>query len=109
MMTLASAAAGTAIALALSGALDDEGFPLQDAWNAAAPIVFQTDWKGEKADPRRETERRLPGPRETLFVPFRCRYRDLTVFSDSEPGGRRYGLWDRDVAEVFLQPDPSKP
>lgn len=108
-MTLASAAAGTAIALALSGALDDQGFPLQDAWNAAAPIVFQTDWKGENADPLRQTELRLLWTRETLFLRFRCWYRDLTVFPDSEPGGRRFGLWDRDVAEVFLQPDPSKP
>lgn len=109
MMTLASAAAGTAIAVALSGALDNEGFPQQEAWNAAAPITFQADWKGENADPLRETEVRLLWTHDTLFLRFRCRYRSLTVFPDSEPGGRRYGLWDRDVAEVFLQPNPSEP
>ncbi len=32
----------------------------------------------------------------------------ITVFSDSEPNGRRDQLWDRDVAEVFLQPDRSQ-
>jgi alpha-galactosidase len=30
------------------------------------------------------------------------------VFADSEPDGRRDQLWDRDVAEAFLQPDPAQ-
>ncbi len=42
---------------------------------------------------------------ETLFLNFECKYRELYVFEDSEPNGRRDGLWDRDVAEAFLQPD----
>ena len=29
------------------------------------------------------------------------------MFPDSDPNGRRDKLWDRDVAEAFLQPDPS--
>ena len=28
--------------------------------------------------------------------------------TDSDPNGRRDHLWDRDVAEAFLQPDPSR-
>ena len=39
---------------------------------------------------------------------FECRYRELFTFDDSDPNGRRDQLWDRDVAEVFLQPDPSR-
>jgi len=30
-------------------------------------------------------------------------------FPDAEPSGRRDHLWDRDVVEVFLQPDPTYP
>src|SRR5208282_5431306 len=33
----------------------------------------------------------------------------ITVFTDAEPNGRRDQLWDRDVAEVFLQPAGSDP
>ena len=106
---MASAAEGTAIVAALSGTPDRRGFPPEEAWNSAPPISFDADWKGENGDPLRETEVRLLWTRETLFLRFRCRYRDLTVFPDSEPDGRRYELWDRDVAEVFLQPDSSKP
>lgn len=44
----------------------------------------------------------------TLYLRFVSRYRELNVFSDSDPNGRRDHLWDRDVAEAFLQPDPSR-
>ena len=39
---------------------------------------------------------------------FACRYRELYVFEDSDSDGRRDHLWDRDVAEAFLQPDPPR-
>jgi alpha-galactosidase len=102
------AAEGTAIAVAFLGALDAQGFPPPAAWKAAPPISFDADWRGRNADPLRATEVRLLW-RESLFLRFRCRYRNLTTFPDSQPDGRRHGLWDRDVAEVFLQPDPSDP
>jgi len=104
-----SARKGAAIVVALTGALDHHGFPSEKDWKAAPPIVFDADWRGRNSDPLRETEVRLLWSRETLFLRFRCRYRELTTFSDSEPDGRRHGLWDRDVAEVFLQPDFSDP
>jgi alpha-galactosidase len=108
-MSFASAATGTAIALALSGALDQEGFPTAEAWAKAQAVQFDADWQGANSDAQRETEVRLLWTRETLFLRFRCRYRNLTTFPDSDPDGRRYQLWDRDVAEVFLQPDPADP
>jgi alpha-galactosidase len=40
---------------------------------------------------------------------FECRYRELFTFADAEPNGRRDHLWERDVAEAFLQPDASRP
>jgi alpha-galactosidase len=107
VMSLASAATGMAIALALSGGVDKEGFPSPEQWSRTEPVVFNADWQGANTDPQRETEVRLLWTKETLYLRFRCRYRTLTTFADSDPGGRRYQLWDRDVAEVFLQPDPS--
>jgi alpha-galactosidase len=88
---------------------DATGFPAQRAWQTAAPIVFDRDWKGQNADPLRSTEVRLLWLPETLFLRFTARYRDLTVFTDSDANGRRDQLWDRDVVEVFLQPDASDP
>jgi len=109
VMIWASAATGTAIALALSGAPDREGFPTAEAWNSAPALTFNADWQGKNADAGRETEVRVLWTRDALFLRFRCHYRNLTTFADSEPNGRRHQLWDRDVAEVFLQPDPGQP
>jgi alpha-galactosidase len=77
-------------------------------WEKAQPISFCSDWQGNNPDPQRETTARVLWNAQTLYLRFECRYRDLTVFDDSDPDGRRDHLWDRDVAEVFLQPDPSR-
>ena len=76
-------------------------------WKAAEPIRFSADWQGKNADPEFETEVRILWHPEMLYLRFACRYRELFVFEDSEPNGRRDHLWDRDVAEAFLQPPPA--
>jgi alpha-galactosidase len=76
-------------------------------WRLATPIRFSADWQGKNGDPRLETEVRVLWSPSSLYLRFVCRYRDLFVFEDSDPNGRRDHLWDRDVAEAFLQPEPS--
>lgn len=77
-------------------------------WQKARPIVFCSDWQGKNPDERRETQVRILWSQQTLYLRFECRYRELHVFADSDPNGRRDHLWDRDVAEAFLQPDPAR-
>ena len=60
-------------------------------------------------DLERQTEVRVLWTPTMLYMRFQCRYREVFTFDDSEPSGRRDHLWDRDVAEAFLQPDPSRP
>lgn len=98
-----------AVAVRLLHDTDSDGFPPALQWDAVTPLRFDSDWQGKNADPQRETEVRLLWTPETLFIKFHARSRVITVFPDAEPSGRRDRLWDRDVAEVFLQPDPSDP
>ncbi len=98
-----------AIASSLRGELLPDGFPAAGDWWSAAPIAFCADWQGRNHDPSRETEVRLLWSPEELFLQFRARYREITVFPDCDPGGRRDFMWNRDVAEAFLQPAPSFP
>jgi alpha-galactosidase len=77
-------------------------------WQSATPITFSSDWLGKNADPGRETQLRVLWSRQYLYLRFECHYRELFTFEDSDPNGRRDHLWDRDVAEAFLQPDPSR-
>ena len=95
----------TAIALPRSGRTDTEGFPPGTAWEQAPAIRYERDWTGENPDPQRATGVRLLWTTETLFIRFHCAYRNITVFADARADGWRYELWERDVAETFLQPD----
>jgi alpha-galactosidase len=92
-------------ALPLSHPLLASGFPDVQDWAAASGMSFCADWQGNHADPERATDVRVLWSPEILFLRFDCRYRDIWVFDDADPNGRRDGLWDRDVAEAFLQPD----
>ena len=96
-----------AVAVRLGDPCDVEGFPAPLSWERAVPLRFNSDWQGKNPDSERETEVRLLWAPETLFLQFRARYRIITIFPDAEANGRRDQLWDRDVAEVFLQPDRS--
>src|SRR5579864_5503037 len=76
-------------------------------WESAEPIRFSADWQGKNADSALETEVRVLWSPKMLYLRFVCHYRELFVFDDSDPNGRRDYLWDRDVAEAFLQPPDS--
>jgi len=78
-------------------------------WKTAPPITFCSNWQGKNPAPDRETRVRALWSKDTLYLRFECRYRGLHVFTDAVPNGRRDHLWERDVAEAFLQPDPSVP
>jgi alpha-galactosidase len=94
----------TARAVYFGGQADVEGFPAFASWDNAAAIRFDRDWQGKNADRQRETEVRLLWTLDLLYLRFLVRYRGITVFTEAEPDGRRDHLWERDVAEVFLQP-----
>ncbi len=99
------ASPGEITAVRVSQSAIANGFPFEEEWARADPVTFSHDWRGENRDPQRQTEVRLLWTDVDLFVRFHCSYRSLDVFPDSASDGRRDELWDRDVAEVFLQPD----
>jgi Carbohydrate family 9 binding domain-like len=80
-------------------------FPAESEWSRTQPLSFCHDWQGKNSDPQRQTEAAVLWDYGALYLRFRCHYRAITVFSDAESNGRRNELWDRDVAEVFLQAD----
>jgi len=100
----------TAVAMQLLSGPDAGGFAPAPAWALAQPLHFASDWRGKNTDLARGTEVRLLWTNENLHLRFRCNYRTLTVFADGDDSnGRRHQLWDRDVAEVFLQTDAGQP
>jgi Carbohydrate-binding family 9 len=104
----AKALSNSVLAAYLNDETEDSGFPAPKSWRKAKPVRLEADWQGKNADPHRQTEVCLLWTPEFLYLRFVARYRLITVFDDADPGGRRDKLWDRDVAEVFLQPDPAQ-
>jgi hypothetical protein len=82
-----------------------DAFPSTAEWNRAQSVSFCHDWQGLNRDPQRQTEVALLWNDDALYLRFHCSYRTINVFADADADGRRDELWDRDVAEVFLQPD----
>jgi alpha-galactosidase len=99
------ASSAEVIAVRLRQPADASGFPVEEEWQRAEPVSFCHDWQGKNEDPQRSTEIRVLWSDDHLYIRFRCRYRAIYVFLNADPNGRRDQLWDRDVAEVFLQPD----
>ncbi len=96
------------VAAALSGEIVLDAARPSPAWNAATPVSFCCDWQGKHSAPDRQTTVRALWSPKMLYLRFECRYRELNLFPDSDPNGRRDQLWDGDVAEAFLQPDPAQ-
>jgi len=97
----------TAYALLLKESVGSEEFPDATGWEKAPAIRLERDWRGQRADRQRSTEVRLLWNEQTLFLRFIARYRELHVFPNARADGWRDELWERDVAEAFLQPDAS--
>jgi hypothetical protein len=95
------------VAVKLKTELGRGNIPDAAEWSQCHPAIFSSDWSGKNEDPRRETQARLLWSDKYLFIQFRCRYREIYVFEDANQ--RHDGLWQRDVAEVFIQPDLSDP
>ena len=99
----------TAYALRLKESAGPDGFPAGGWWERAPALRFERNWRGEQPDPQRATEVRLLWNEQTLYLRFLSHYRELYVFPDARADGWRDELWERDVAEAFLQPDASDP
>jgi hypothetical protein len=89
------------IASKLITELDQQGLPTSIEWNQASPVTFCHDWRGENADPQRETEARMLWSGTHLFIRFLCRYRE--IYAKEGSNRRRDELWTEDVAEIFIQ------
>lgn len=99
---------GEIVAAPITGEIKLDAAHPAGEWQKASPVTFCSDWQGKNPDPGRETQVRVLWSAKTLYLRFECRYRELNVFTDADPNGRRDHLWDRDVAEAFLQPDPTR-
>jgi alpha-galactosidase len=79
-------------------------------WQSATAVAITNRWSGEVAPPEQHSEARLLWTDEALLVRFVCRQtKPLIVSNDPQFERKTIGLWDRDVCEIFIAPDPNTP
>jgi len=80
----------------------------QPHWQACQPITIEHYWSGEPAPAARHAEARVCWSNDALHVRFVCAQKEPLVVSDNPRTDQKtLGLWDRDVCEIFLAPDPA--
>lgn len=77
-------------------------------WNQAAPASLEYQSHDASVRPALSTTLRALWSDQFLYLLYECPFTELTTF---EPVAQkeRLGLWDRDVVEAFLAPDPAQP
>lgn len=80
------------------------------AWQSCQPVKIEHYWSGEPAAASRHAEARLCWSDEALHVRFIGEQHEPLNVSDNPVVDRKtVGLWDRDVCEIFVAPDPANP
>jgi hypothetical protein len=82
----------------------------QPAWEECEPVRIEHYWSGKPAMASRHAEARVCWSDEALHVRFVGAQHEPLVVSENPVIDRKtLGLWDRDVCEIFVAPDPAHP
>ena len=76
-------------------------------WKQAHPVHIHSYWSGELAPETRHASARVLWSNKALYVRFVCHQNEPLVINDKpQTETKTMGLWDRDVCEIFIAPDP---
>ena len=79
-------------------------------WRTATPVRVEYTLSEANARPEISTAVRCLWSDRYLYLAYECPFTKLTVFTPPNPPDQeRMGLWDRDVVEAFIAPDPETP
>jgi hypothetical protein len=77
-------------------------------WAKAQAIPIDRYWSGDAAPAGRRAEARILWSNKALHVRFVCHQAEpLVVSATPQIEKKTMGLWDRDVCEIFIAPDPN--
>src|ERR1043166_6255032 len=80
----------------------------KEAWKGAEWAEFDGLMTGKEAYPAAATRVAALWTDRYVYFAFSCRFDTLNVFVGEDPAKERWELWNRDVAEVFLNPEPER-
>ena len=77
-------------------------------WKHADSVKFDHDASGASHYPEVSTRVASIWTETHIYFAFWARYDSLNVYEGETPAVERWQLWDRDVVEVFLNPQPER-
>ncbi|HLK32430.1 MAG TPA: carbohydrate-binding family 9-like protein [Terriglobales bacterium] len=77
-------------------------------WQHATRATFEHNYTGEKTYPELKTEVASLWSDHYVYFAFWCKYRHISTYQGEDPARERWELWERDVVEVFLNPQPER-
>ena len=78
-------------------------------WSDASRVAFDQAAFTRATYPESETRVASRWTRNYLYLAFWCRYQTLNAFEGEDLHVERWGLWEKDVVEAFIAPDPGQP
>jgi len=85
-----------------------DGDLTKEVWKGARRVRFDRDMSGQRAYPEAETKVAALWTSTHVYFAFWCSYSTLNIYEGEDPARERWKLWDRDVAEVFINPQPER-
>lgn len=78
------------------------------AWRHAERARFNHDMSGQRIYAEAQTEVASAWTAAHVYFAFWCTFSILNVFEGEDAAKERWGLWERDVVEVFINPEPGR-
>jgi hypothetical protein len=78
------------------------------AWKRSHWVEFNHIMSGKANHPEQATRVASLWTDKYIYFAFSCKYHALNVFEGEDLSKERWELWNRDVAEVFLNPQPER-
>ena len=85
-----------------------DGDLTKPAWKHANWLEFDNDASGKSHHPEVTTRVASLWTQTYIYFAFSGRYDSLNIYEGEDPKAERWQLWDRDVVEVFLNPQPER-
>jgi hypothetical protein len=87
---------------------DVDGNLTKDAWKNAKWAEFDHDPPGQHHYPELATRVASLWTDKYIYFAFSGQFEKLDVYEGEDPAKERWELWDRDVVEVFANPQPER-
>lgn len=85
-----------------------DGDLTKPAWKHAKWTEFDNDASGKSHHPEVTTRVASLWTEAHIYFAFSSRYDSLNIYEGEDPKTERWQLWERDVVEVFLNPQPER-